>query len=115
MNSPFQILDANKDWAVVWPSFSDKFTDKMRFNLLDLVFREIKCYEVGLGIADNTKDDPTIMWIKQDIFFSDLTEEYTQYLYKYYHIGGVVFHKLAEAEQFKDILEKRYAWQLLKE
>ena len=112
MNSPFQIQDVNRDWAVVWPSVDDNFTNKMKFNLLDCIFREIKCYEVGLGVTDNGKD-ATIMWIKQDIFFSDLTEEYTQYLYKYYHIGGVVFHSLKEAEQFRDILEKRYIWQVL--
>lgn len=114
MNSPFQLTDINNDWAVVWPSFSDKFTDRMKFNLLECVFKEIKCFEVGLGIADDGTE-ATIMWIKEDIFFSELTEEYTQYLYKYYHIGGVVFHELGEAEKFKEILEKRYVWQLLKE
>jgi hypothetical protein len=118
MNSPFEITDVNNDWAVVWPSFDTKFTDKMKFNILDLIFKEIKCYEVGLGMADTDDDgklDYTIMWIKQDVWFNDLTDEYTRYMYKYYHIGGAVFHERKEAEQFKDILEKRYAWQLLKE
>jgi len=118
MSNPFEIRDVNKDWAVVWPSFDTNFNDKMKFNLLDLVFKEVKCHEVGLGMVDTDDDgkkDYTIMWIKQDIWFSDLTDEYTRYLYKYYHIGGAVFHELKEAEHFKDILEKRYAWQLLKE
>ena len=118
MSNPFEILDVNKDWAVVWPSFDTMFTDKMKFDLLDLVFEEVNCHEVGLGMVeldDDGKKDYTIMWVKQDIWFNDLTDEYTRYLYKYYHIGGAVFHELKEAEHFKDILEKRYAWQLLKE
>lgn len=115
MNSPFEIASTHKDWAVVWPTVDTKFTDKMRFNLIGCIFDEVKCRETGLVVSNDAKDDPTIMWVKQDLWFSDLTEEYSQYLYKYYDIRGAVFHQLSEAEQFKEILEKRYMWQLLKE
>lgn len=114
MSNPFEILDVNKNWAVVWPTFNDYFTDKMKFNLLDCIFKEINCTEVGLGVTLG-KDEESILWINQTIWFSDLTEEYMKYLYRFYNITGAVFHKLSEAEKFKEILEKKYSWQLLKE
>jgi hypothetical protein len=116
MTTPFEIVDMpNNDWAVSWPSFDDTFTESMKFNILKCIFNEIQCEEVGLGVAANKHDESTIMWINCNIWFTDMTDEYNQYLYKYYHIRGAVFHKQADAEKFKDILEKRYMWQLLKE
>ena len=116
MNSPFQLHDLmNNDWAVSWPSFDEKFTERMRFNLLECIFREVKCDEVGLGVAMDERDITSIMWIKNHVWYSQLTEEYSQYLYRNYNICGTVFHSESDARQFKDILEKRYAWQLLKE
>jgi hypothetical protein len=116
MNSPFQLIDLmNNDWAISWPTFDEKFTKHMRFNLLECIFKEIKCQEVGLGVSLGERDDTSIMWVRDDIWYSKITEEYSHYLYNNYNIRGVVFHKETEARLFKDILEKRYAWQLLKE
>lgn len=116
MNTPFILNDlCDSTWAVSWPSFDEKFTTHMKFNMLNCIFKEIKCHEVGLGISLDEKEEPSILWIEDKVWFSDLSEEYSQYLYKYYNIRGAVFHKQQEAEQFKDILEKRYIWQILQE
>ena len=116
MNSPFKLSDLpNRDWAVLWPLFNNEFSNKMKFNLLELIFNEIDCNEAGLGIALDEKEESSIMWINRDVWQQELTEEYSVYLQKFYRVDGVVFHNLDEAEQLKEILEKRYAWQLLKE
>jgi hypothetical protein len=116
MSNPFVLTDLpSNDWAVSWPTFDEKFTHHMRFNLLGYIFKEIKCDEVGLGIVANERDETSIMWIRDDVWYSQITEEYSHYLYNNYNICGAVFRKESEARQFKDILEKRYAWQLLKE
>ncbi len=116
MSNPFVLIDLpNNDWAVSWPTTDEKFTDRVRFNLLECIFKEVKCSEVGLGVAIDEREETSIMWIKDHVWCSQLTEEYSQYLYRNYNIRGTVFHSESEAKQFKDILEKRYAWQLLKE
>lgn len=115
MSNPFALTDLpNRDWAVSWPMFDDNFNDHMKFNLLDLIFREIDCEEAGLGVSLDEKEESSIMWIKRDVWYQELSEEYARYLYKFYRIKGAVFHKHDEAIKFKEILEKRYAWQLLK-
>lgn len=115
MNSPFVLYDlpSKNDWAVTWPSFGERFTQRMKFNLLETIFKEVKCQEVGLGIGIDEKDETTVMWIKDDIWQMNITQEYSHYLYTNYNIRGAVFHSLDEAEKFKDILEKRYVWQTL--
>jgi len=116
MNSPFQIHDLmNSDWAISWPTFNEEFTESMKFNLLECIFKEVKCSEVGLGVALDEHEATSIMWIRDEVWCSQITEEYSVYLYRNYNIRGAVFHKESEARQFKDILEKRYIWQLLKE
>ena len=116
MSNPFVLTDLpDGTWAVAWPEFDDSFNESMKFNLLECIFKEVKCDEAGLGVAVHNNDETSVLWIKDDVFYTEMTQEYTHYLYKYYKIRGAVFHKQQEAMHFKDVLEKRYMWQLLKE
>lgn len=115
MNSPFTLYELSKGWGIAWSKFDQAFTNHMRFNLIDFIFKNVKCFEVGLLIIDNERDPGDVLWINQNVFFQEMTDEYSQYLYKNYTILGAVFHKQSEAELFKELLEKRYSWHLLKE
>lgn len=116
MKNPFPLIDLpDGTWAVSWPEFSEKFNDRMKINMLECIFNQLKCSEVGLGVAEHEHNETTILWIACKSYFQELTDEYSQYLQKYYNIRGAVFRKQHEAEQFKEILEKRYVWQLLQE
>lgn len=116
MNSPFSLHELNnRTWGVAWSKVDVTFTNHMRFNLIDFVFKNIKCFEFGLFISDGDNLEGDIMWINQRVFFQEITDEYSRYLYSNYKIIGSVFHKKNEAELFKELLEKRYAWHLLKE
>lgn len=119
MNSPFILNDLCDDtWSVTWPTFqaSNKY-DTMAFDILTFVFSEVKPNRVGLGVTlDNYFEaDTSILWVDDDVYTTDITAEYSHYLYKNYKIFGAVFEKQQDAEKFKDLLEKRYVWQLLKE
>ena len=116
MKNPFPLTDLpDGTWAVSWPEFSEKFNDRMKFNMLECIFKQVQCNEVGLGVAESEYNETSILWISDTVYYQDITDEYCQYLHKYYNIRGAVFRKQHEAQQFKEILEKRYMWQLLQE
>jgi hypothetical protein len=84
---------------------------------LKFVFTEVKCQRVGLGVTlDNYFEaDASVLWIDDTAYLTAITDEYSHYLYKQYNIFGAVFEKQSDAEKFKESIEKRYVWQLLKE
>jgi hypothetical protein len=112
-NTPFILNDLpNNTWSVEWPTFkniTDKVTGK---KLLRILFEDIKCYEVGIGVKLNSGEMDTL-WIKSNLFWQDKEGSYTNYLEDMYEIGGVVFLYKNEAEQLQDILEKKYIWKVL--
>lgn len=119
MNSPFILNDlCDNTWSVTWPSFQrSNNLDNMAFDILKFVFTEVKCSRVGLGVTiDNYFEaDSSVLWIDDSAYATAITDEYSQYLYRQYNIFGAVFEKQLDAEKFKESLEKRYVWQLLKE
>ena len=119
MNSPFIVNDlSDNTWSVTWPTFqAPNHYDNIAFDILKVVFSEVKCHRVGLAVTiDNYFEaDIFILWIDNSTYTMDITVEYSQYLYKNYKIFGTVFEKQQDAQKFKESLEKRYIWQLLKE
>jgi hypothetical protein len=118
MNSPFKLNDlCDNTWSVTWPTFqASNNYDNMAFDILSFVFSEVKPNRVGIGVTfDNYfESDTSILWVDSDVYTTDITAEYSQYLYKNYKIFGAVFEKQQDAEKFKDLIEKRHVWQLLK-
>ena len=112
-NTPFIINDLpDNTWSVEWPTFkniTDKVTGK---KLLTILFEDIKCHHVGIGIVLNGGEMDT-MWIDSKLYWQDTEGSYTNYLEDMYQIGGVVFIEKDQAVQFQNFLEKKYIWKVL--
>lgn len=112
-NSPFIITDAvNKKYTVSWPTFRDIREVEVKIKLLDVLFNDLKLFDVGLAIKFN-QEEMDVMWINQFAFLGH--PEIDQFMQDHYDIVGVVFEKQFDAEKFKDWLEKKYIWKLLNE
>ena len=112
-NTPFIINDLpDNTWSVEWPTFkniTDKVTGK---KLLTILFEDIKCEDVGIGVVLNDGVMDTL-WVESNLYWKDKEGSYTNYLEDMYQIGGVVFMHKEQAEQLQDILEKKYIWKVL--
>ena len=95
--------------------FSFNKFNKLSYSLklLDILFGEIKCFEVGLGLLLHGGDMDTL-WLSYSVWAQDNNHAYGEYLMDMYEIRGVVFRKEEEAIKFQDILEKKYIWKILK-
>lgn len=112
-NSPFELYTTERNNHVVhWPTFVNIRDVGTRVKLLDILFREVKCFEVGLAILLQGGEMDTL-WIDFSVWAQDTTQNYSDYLMDMYEIRGVVFRNKNEAEQFQDILEKKYIWKIL--
>ena len=113
-NSLFELYATERDNHVVhWPTFKNIRDVDTRIKLLDILFGEVKCFEVGLGLLLQGGDMDTL-WIKFSAWAQDTNHSYSEYLQDMYEIRAVVFRNKKEAEQFQDILEKKYIWKVLK-
>ena len=113
-NTPFELYTTEENNHVVhWPTFKNIQDAGTRLKLLDILFGEIKCFEVGLCILVHSKADIDTLWIKHSVWDQNLSNTYSEYLMDMYEIRGVVFLNKHEAEQFQDILEKKYIWKVL--
>ena len=113
-NSPFIINDLpNNIWSVEWPTFKNIRDSVSNIKLLDILFGEVKCNQVGLAIMLNSGEYDTL-WINDIAWYQDTRHEYGDYLEHMYEIRGAVFQKESEARKFQDILEKKYVWKILK-
>ena len=117
MDKPFQLIPLNSQkshWQVIWDR--TKYDDIRRVLeknlLLDVLFRDAKCIEVGLRIALNG-GEKEIMWIDDNSYWQDTSKQYSEYLQDMYVITGVIFKSESEATFFKDYLEKKVIWKLL--
>jgi hypothetical protein len=112
-NSPFEIYKTEKNrWITHWPTFKNIKDTETGIKLLDILFGQIKCEEVGLALLVRNGEIDT-MWIRYSAWASDVNNCFSEYLQDMYEIRGVVFHKQHEAEQLQDILEKKYIWKVL--
>jgi len=112
-NSPFELYTTEKNNHVVhWPTFKNIRDVDTRIKLLDILFGEVKCFEVGLGLLLHGGGMDTL-WIKFSAWAQDTSHTYSEYLMDMYEIRAVVFSNKHEAEKFQDILEKKYIWKVL--
>lgn len=111
-NSPFELQSTNGYHVVQWPTFKNIKDVDTRIKLLDILFGEVKCFEVGLGLLLQGGDTDTL-WIDFSSWAQNNNHGYFEYLQDMYEIRSVVFCKQSEAEQFQDILEKKYVWKIL--
>ena len=113
-DSPFILYATEKNNHVVhWPSFTNIKDADDSLKLLDVLFGEVKCFEVGLGLLLRGGDMDTL-WLNYSVWAQDNKHEYGEYLMDMYEIRAVVFRKEDEAIKFQDILEKKYIWKILK-
>jgi hypothetical protein len=112
-NTPFILNDLpDNTWSVEWPTFRN-ITDKVTGRkLLTILFEDIKCFNVGLGVKLNSGEMDTL-WVDYKLYWQDKEGKYTDYLEDMYEIGGVVFTEKEQALQLQDILEKKYIWKVL--
>lgn len=112
-NSPFELYAMTfGNYVVHWPTFKNIRDVDTRIKLLDILFREVKCFEVGLGLLLQGGDMDTL-WINFNAWAQHSNHSYSEYLQDMYEIRGVVFRNKNEAEKFQDILEKKYIWKIL--
>ena len=112
-NSPFKIYKTEKNrWVTYWPTFKNIRDADTGVKLLDILFGQIECDEVGLQLLLHGGEHDT-MWIGYSTWASDVDNHFSEYLQDMYEIRGVVFYKEAEAIQLQDILEKKYIWKVL--
>jgi hypothetical protein len=113
-NSPFIVnKSTNDNWVVSWPTFRSIRDSVSNIKLLDILFGEMQCYQVGLAILLRGNEYDTL-WIDAIVWYQDTKKQYGDYLESMYEIQGVVFREQHEAEKLQDILEKKYIWKVLK-
>lgn len=112
-NSPFEIYKTERNrWITHWPTFKNIKDADTGLKLLDILFGQIKCDEVGLAILLHGGEYDTL-WISYSAWATDVNDLHAEYIMDMYEIRGVVFHKESEALQLQDILEKKYIWKIL--
>lgn len=107
MTKIFKKSDKN-DFIIHWLK-ENKAIEKE--NVLNIVFNDIKCQEAGLWIEN--LGSPDILWIKNDYFLRS-GKEYCEYIKNMYSIVGISFHTEKEADKFKEALEKKCMWNILR-
>jgi hypothetical protein len=113
MSSPFKLTDLpNNTWSVTWTENNFAHNAKQRDKLVDILFSEIGCRDVGLGIKLNNGELETL-WIGEKEYFqrSDIAHGWEDM----YVVRGVVFIHEHEAREFHQLMESRLAWYYLKQ
>ena len=114
-NSPFTLSELIDTWAVSWPKWKNIKEFDTKKKLLSVLFDDIKCDEVGIAIAISMfGDDIDVMWIPLNTWAQDINGDYAAYLEDMYEIKGVIFKHKDEAIRFKEYLEKKLVWKILK-
>lgn len=114
---PFELTDLpNGQWSVSWPGYETVVIDNVEKAeaLLKILFDTIKVDEAMVGVVEKHKhnySDCETMHIGLAAWCQD-PRALAQHLV-YFTIPGVKFNKLEQAEQFKDLLLKRYVWRKL--
>ena len=111
--TPFKIQKTeSKQWAVYWFTFKNIKEVDSKLKLLNIVFGQMNCNEVGLAVLLQDGEYDTL-WLNYKVWAQNSELNYADYVMDMYEIRGVVFHTQAEAKQFQDILEKKYIWKVL--
>ena len=109
MNSPFILNKVKDDYTITWPTFHDIRGDYACYNLLKLLFEDMKMSEIQLILTNDQ-----MITIQSIIWYSNQGKRYAEWLMSQYNIIGVVFKEKDKAEYLQDYLEKKYVWRLLK-
>lgn len=111
---PFSLVDLpNGYWAVSWPDIKPIVEKATGIKLMDILFEDIGCFQIGLGIKHREDDPGETMWIDATLYWQDNREEFFLYALNRYQIFGVQFCSQQEAEKFYNILEKKLSWYYL--
>lgn len=99
-------------YIATWPD-KKQINDLVRgTRLLDVIFKETKCFRAGLAIRlNNTSHD--VMWIDYMVYAQDTKGSYSSYLQGMYEIAGVVFENKTEADAFAEAMDKKLMWRIL--
>jgi len=117
MNNPFKITDLpNNTWSVTWPGFEYNVVNNpdKADKLLGILFNEVEVEEAMVGVVKagesnfNECETMHLSWIAWHAHPAAHARHLARFT-----IPGVRFLTLAQAEKFKDIMEKRLAWRRL--
>jgi hypothetical protein len=114
MSEHFQLDCKAKDgWVVSWPNKAPLTKAVGKQAMLDVLFNDLKCDNVGLGVA-LVSGELEYIWVTSIEYWMDTEQCMGERLMNLYNIGGVKFHFKEEAEQFLEYLNGRLAWYYLK-
>lgn len=102
---------SNNTYAVSWENIKGVRHLDSKLKLLAMVYDDIGTYQAGFWTKDCNGNEVTI-WLDAIVYFQTSTRNFI--LNGYDEISGVVFRKLSEAELFKEKLEQKLTWHLLK-
>lgn len=109
--SVFDLTECSNGWMVQWKNFKNVTNVDTKQRLLDIVFRDLKCWEVGFGVKAANGEIYTL-WIDSTLYWQD-----TRFKFGWeeqHEICGCLFRTREPAEQFLETLEERYTWHILK-
>ena len=109
MSNPFVLREVKDRYMITWPTFHDIRGNETCYNLLKILFDQIRVYEATLLLNNSN-----VVSISCEIWYTGAGERYSEWLMSQYDVNGVVFDKRNQAEQLKEELEKRYMWKILK-
>jgi hypothetical protein len=109
-NDSFKLDELPDGWAVTWPDIRPIVEKATGMKLMTVLFEEVKCFEVGLGVKYLNDDPGETLWVDSSLYWQDQMDEFFNHIVNRYEIFGVRFHKQEEAERFYDYLEKKLVW-----
>lgn len=117
--SSFTIDRNGEQWAVQWNS--SVAMDYAKSYILNIVFDQLKCLDVGIGYTVTGKEGWYIQWINSDAWFQmrvfDDQDRFIRSLFRLTHehkINSIVFRTLNYAEQFIEEMDKILTFTRLK-
>jgi hypothetical protein len=109
MSSPFAIEKAKNHYLVTWPKFRDIHGNPSCYNLLKILFEQIKLDEAMLLL-----NGQHMVTVSSEIWYLGRGEDYSEWLMSQHSITGAIFNQEYQASMLQEELEKRYMWRLLK-
>lgn len=116
LKTPFKITDLpdRGTWSVTWPGYEIVVCENEHkaANLLKILFEEIDVEEAVLSIRKQDNTESYVVRIPWMTYHQNPGAA-GRFLASRYAVDGVKFLGLEQAQQFKDIMDRRLAWQRL--
>lgn len=107
----FKIHPCQNDYAIIWSSqVIDKIISK---HIFELLFNKVKSTNVGVFV-NRGEHDNTVLWISDNVYYTDTTGKYQEWIMSQHEVLGFVFHTMREIDKFKEEVEKMVTWEILK-